>query len=677
MAHNGDAQLDRSAQVLEAERALLLERTRTTGHDCGFCARALVAGTTALLPCQHTVHRACVMADVQQGVLPVRCRECGTPTDTVAADTDVVALPSSPAAEARLASPVACLVCLTDVDEADRMAAAYQCTECHDPHVTLCEVHAPSHRLHRASRGHRLERLVDEPARLGRCDMHPDHVLDVYCVECDRPVCRLCAVSVCKAHKTPALSVHLPVLRSALAAARDDGAAFRARVEIWLARATLAADDVAVHAVQRTAEIRALYATLRATLQEREEGLCRAIAEAASAESSELRAWQEEGRLLWLAVHGAEVQAAALLRTDAAESPTLPLHLGLLASKTTAHLRAMAARPVPPTPTSDTVTLCIVPDNLDSVLREAGRLEFSKAYGPRSVVHGPGLLRAYPMVSTECIITTATRAGVRKTTGGDPVRARIIGPVPSAAAAREVAATIADNQDGTYTLGFTVAAMGTHVLDVDVHGVALAGSPFVITATAPISFRYSGGAGTPQPAPYENRGVLYWLGTARGAQPWRNPHDLGVVRVTLSSNSGSSQVGRLVAHVPPQASRDFNLWTDNVTNSWMAVELLGGGVRVRPTGYMISTDGYGAGGSYHVRNWVLQGSDDGRTWTTLRAHSNDATLSKERTTAYFAIEGVAPGAYYAHLRVLQTGKNATGTDHLTATSLEVYGDVII
>ena len=65
---------------------------------------------------------------------------------------------------------------------------------------------------------------------------------------------------------------------------------------------------------------------------------------------------------------------------------------------------------------------------------------------------------------------------------------------------------------------------------------------------------------------------------------------------------------------------------------------------------------------------------DGATWTTLRAHTNDTTLTQATLTGYWPVEGVTTA--FSHFRVLQTGQNSSGSDNLMASSFEIYGELL-
>jgi hypothetical protein len=526
------------------------------------------------------------------------------------------------------------------------------------------------HPVARATKGHRMERLLEDVARTPTCRVHANQALEHYCVQCDQPVCRLCAVSDCKSHTTPALALHAPVLLAALAELVQEGAPYPTVVETWLARTSEAVEGVPLRTERLTNEIRALYAGLRRKLQEREDALCRAVADEGDAEVAQLRAKQDEVRLLWLALHGADKIATTLRGGGEGTQPggATPLEVGLLASKTMAQLRAAATQVVPATPAAAArIDFVTVPADLDRVLHEAGRLVHF-GYGPCSTLTRPGTARALTSSDFEAgVVTASTKAGVRRTTGGDRVRAWLVGLGPQEV---RLAVAVTDRQDGTSALVYPrVPAPGKYRLFAEVNEGEVAGTPLDVEGISVVAaqLRYTG------PGCYDNRGLFYWLGTARGTRAWQNPHDSGALHVTLSS-VGSGSVNRLVANLNVYPDSGYYLHTSNQPNSWMAVALRDG-VRVRPTGYVVSTDGVGASGNCLLRNWQLQGSVDGQTWTTLRTHTDDGTLTQRTVSGYWPIEGA--NAYYAHVRLLQTGANSSGDNYLMATSLEVYGDAIV
>ena len=80
-----------------------------------------------------------------------------------------------------------------------------------------------------------------------------------------------------------------------------------------------------------------------------------------------------------------------------------------------------------------------------------------------------------------------------------------------------------------------------------------------------------------------------------------------------------------------------------------------------------------ANGALNLRNWRLEGSNDGSQWTTLRNHSNDSSLSNQKNSvAGWAVDSQTA---YQYLRVFQHGKNSIRNNYLMCNGLELYGDL--
>eukprot|EP00211_Chloroparvula_japonica_P006028 CAMPEP_0119121880 /NCGR_PEP_ID=MMETSP1310-20130426/2302_1 /TAXON_ID=464262 /ORGANISM="Genus nov. species nov., Strain RCC2339" /LENGTH=379 /DNA_ID=CAMNT_0007111461 /DNA_START=189 /DNA_END=1325 /DNA_ORIENTATION=+ len=105
---------------------------------------------------------------------------------------------------------------------------------------------------------------------------------------------------------------------------------------------------------------------------------------------------------------------------------------------------------------------------------------------------------------------------------------------------------------------------------------------------------------------FDQNGILYWLATkGKGWDTdWVNPHISGEVKVTASSIEKGNPVD-LLGRVPKE------LWTKDVPSSWFSIDL-GRNRRVIATHYSLRH-----GGRYKsdcLRNWDLQGSEDGEQW---------------------------------------------------------------
>lgn len=72
-----------------------------------------------------------------------------------------------------------------------------------------------------------------------------------------------------------------------------------------------------------------------------------------------------------------------------------------------------------------------------------------------------------------------------------------------------------------------------------------------------------------------------------------------------------------------------------------------------------------------LRNWTLQGSNDGKNWVLLRRHVNETALNSNFATASFEIPSCSQS--FRHFRILQTGHNSSGNNFLSISGFELYG----
>jgi hypothetical protein len=168
---------------------------------------------------------------------------------------------------------------------------------------------------------------------------------------------------------------------------------------------------------------------------------------------------------------------------------------------------------------------------------------------------------------------------------------------------------------------------------------------------------------------FDERGVLFHLGTKGGTQPYANPHggDSGVVASMSSVASGSSNPKKLTEHRHGSA-----VWnnTKSKPGQWVAVDL-GASHRLVLDHDALRNDNDSRN---YLCSWILEASNDADTWQPLREHKNDASLVGSMAVAAWALDGAAVGGRsFRHFRVRQTGKNAAGDDALHCAGIELYG----
>ncbi|XP_012942946.1 E3 ubiquitin-protein ligase HECTD1 isoform X2 [Aplysia californica] len=170
---------------------------------------------------------------------------------------------------------------------------------------------------------------------------------------------------------------------------------------------------------------------------------------------------------------------------------------------------------------------------------------------------------------------------------------------------------------------------------------------------------------------FDENGLLYWIGTnGKTSYEWVNPGQYGLVVVT-SSEGRSLPYGKL-EDILSRDSAALNCHTNDDKKAWFAIDL---GVWLIPSSYTLRhARGYGKSA---LRNWHFQMSKDGVTWQTLYSHEGDTSLNEPGSTASWPVDAPSEEKQgWRHVRLHQTGKNASGQTHYVSLSgFEIYGTV--
>ena len=169
--------------------------------------------------------------------------------------------------------------------------------------------------------------------------------------------------------------------------------------------------------------------------------------------------------------------------------------------------------------------------------------------------------------------------------------------------------------------------------------------------------------------PFDENGVLYYIGTNGKSTSYKNPHDAGYVVSQWSSiGLGSSSVA---AFVERNNQGEFCA-TSNVSNSWMSVDL---GEKMRlVVNHFCIRDNWNCRSK--LRNWELQSSEDGQTWSVLLVQNSTAFhTSSSVPTNWPVVELKQNGARF--FRILQTGPNSNMNQELVCGGIELYGTLYL
>jgi hypothetical protein len=87
--------------------------------------------------------------------------------------------------------------------------------------------------------------------------------------------------------------------------------------------------------------------------------------------------------------------------------------------------------------------------------------------------------------------------------------------------------------------------------------------------------------------------------------------------------------------------------------------------QIRPTSYFLAQEQ-----DHYLRNWRMEGSDDGTTWTTIRDHVNDTTLTTSNRWTFFDLKATS---FYQRIRLFVYGPSHNGSPNFDITEVEFYG----
>jgi hypothetical protein len=142
-----------------------------------------------------------------------------------------------------------------------------------------------------------------------------------------------------------------------------------------------------------------------------------------------------------------------------------------------------------------------------------------------------------------------------------------------------------------------------------------------------------------------------------------NVHDQGIVDV-----SASSVYLKFVARNAVDLDQKNYFQSENHPNQWLCYDFKDR--RIRLTDYSIAAHTK----NWFLRSWVVEGSEDGSTWTILDERSNNNDANSSHPIATFTVERNAEQEW-RFIRLRQTGK-WNNYDCLILFRFELFGLVI-
>ena len=164
---------------------------------------------------------------------------------------------------------------------------------------------------------------------------------------------------------------------------------------------------------------------------------------------------------------------------------------------------------------------------------------------------------------------------------------------------------------------------------------------------------------------FDENGILYFLGSQGGQKGWKNPALTDEVAVCSSALvKDSTEISYFVG-------RDtVRLVTKPEDNAWMQVDFKD--KLIQPSYYTLKH--YLSWDTECLRNWILQASNDGIHWVTVKKHEEDSALSEKGATHTWPVQ--SRGAYRIW-RIKQTGLNSNKHKYLACSGIEFYGQLFL
>eukprot|EP01084_Bolivina_argentea_P223891 378710_1 len=163
---------------------------------------------------------------------------------------------------------------------------------------------------------------------------------------------------------------------------------------------------------------------------------------------------------------------------------------------------------------------------------------------------------------------------------------------------------------------------------------------------------------------FDENGILFFLGSNGNQNKWENPALTGDVCVSSSTLGGKCKISSLVGR------ETVRLVTTQAANTWMQVDFMD--KLIEPSYYSLKH--YSTYDNECLRNWILQASNDGKIWVTIKRHVADTSLSGKGSTYTWPI--LSQGKYRIW-RIKQTGMNCNRHTYLACSGIEFYGQLFL
>jgi hypothetical protein len=153
------------------------------------------------------------------------------------------------------------------------------------------------------------------------------------------------------------------------------------------------------------------------------------------------------------------------------------------------------------------------------------------------------------------------------------------------------------------------------------------------------------------------KGIISYLTTKHGG----NVHEKHIVAITAKS-VGCPDDPRFAVQNVGDLTSDRWFMSDNEPDQWVCWDF--GRMRIRPTHYAVK--------AYELKSWVVEGSQDGESWTELDRQTDKKNF-KDRSHCHNTSFAVSHPEQFRFVRLTQTEMNWSWVDFLNLFAVEFFG----
>lgn len=139
--------------------------------------------------------------------------------------------------------------------------------------------------------------------------------------------------------------------------------------------------------------------------------------------------------------------------------------------------------------------------------------------------------------------------------------------------------------------------------------------------------------------------------------------------------TASSSLGGDLYNLLQYENKENCFYTTDAPNSWICFEFKN--YKIIPSNYIIRS--YNSNDHWHLKSWVIEGSNDNQSWIKLDEQQNNNFLKGAGRVHLFSISNNDFNQRkFKYIRIQQTGLNwfSSPTDNLILNSIEFYGKII-